>query len=410
MIVALLMSSRRVAPWRHLFLVVPYGVQFWDLPGEAVASPGWGARWAVYEPPPAEAVLADLHTLRQATVRTRHARAQSCYALMHLPFLSSVDERPYRAELVLEALAEALAHDGLTLEQRTIGRLVLLPSEAHEQQKLHQRRDEAAALIDRKLESAGRRPLHLSRKMVEDREAKILLRIADLLLDGAFGERFMARSGLAMAVNPPLDPYEGKGYEWVRSEHTLKIDPENPRLHTLRYAITIRALRRGQRLFQLRHDPVRPGKEGPLEVLSTGKGHSFLGRVPDPLPNQVDAHMLYFHLGRELPLGETACVEFRRIFEQDEAAHPCFAMEMDAAGQEALVLEVHLPSSLMCVEWRSEEWSSGGAEGHLIATNSFPVNGDAVARYEIAGAKPFAHYRVVWTTGGSHTQGGVPPP
>ena len=366
---------------------------------EMTLDPSLAPRWALYHPPSHQAVVSDLQALRQASARTRVAKARDLYALQNLPFLLDVDDPQRRAELVVDAVRMALEQPILTSEQRIIAYTVLLPDAPTDQFSLAERRRLAADEIGRLLQDPGQRPAHRTVKTIEDRESRLIPRIADLLLDTEFSRAVLELHDLEPVVPPPVDPYDGKGYEWLESHATLRFSKTDPRVHTLRYSIVIRALRRGQRVFLMRHDSLSAGEEGPVRVLSKSEGHSFLGRTTDRAPSySPQAHMLYFFLGRELSLGEETCIEYERSFEQVSPEHPYFSMEMDAAPQRLLVLEAHIPASMGCKEWVREVWASGAADAALVSSETFSIEGDAVARLRVKDAKPYHHYRLSWFT------------
>lgn len=367
--------------------------------------------WALYDVPGRDALIADLQSLRQTAPPITLAVVRSRHALAHLPFLLNVHDLDRRAELLLGALRDAFSHSRLTAEQQVIARWIFFPPEAAAQRFVHERRDAASEEIALTQRDRGGKAVRRTGKQIEDREARMLALVADLLLDSGFADAFAERHSLEIPTRAPADPYEGKGYEWSESEHHLEFDDADPRLQRLRYTITIRAVRRDQRLFWIRHDPVLEGDDLGVEVLSGAEGHSLLARLPDPRPNQRLAHILLFFLGRTLQVGETTRLAFERAFRQRSPDQPWFGMEMDGTPQKRLVLSVRLPAAISCVRWACEEWTGGDAHARLIKRTEHSAElGQAVtARYEPQSLEPWHHYRIVWESSTlSSSQGGAP--
>lgn len=368
--------------------------------------------WAYYVPPTREAVASDLQGLRQTTIATGPEALRHRYALLNLPYLTGVNDLEQRLHVLADSLRSAIAHPRLNLAQRLIASIVFFPSEEQAQLFLRERRELASQEIHRQLPPGPGQTRGLSVKQIEDREARVVAMLADLLLDRAFGRRVVVEHGLAETVAPPDDPYQGKGYEWVESTHELHFDARDPCRQRLRYTILLRALRRDQRLFQIRHDPVLPGEELPVVMLSGGEGHCFVGRVPDGRPNQPRAHLLYFDLGRTLQLGKTTQLAFEREFLQESAEQPGFGMGMDGTRQERLVLEAVLPPVMRCAGWAREEWSDGRPTADLVRSERFDVHdGESIhARFDVPQPERWHHFQIVWwRRGDPRARDGVTP-
>lgn len=278
--------------------------------------------------------------------------------MFHLPGLIGIVDPEMRAQALVAVIDAVVSHDQLTTEQRVIARWLFTPPAESQELFLHERRQAVAEELDSV--GASNAP-KLTRKQIEDREARLLPLLARLLLDPAFMQDLLGPLGAQTGTHAPADPYEPKGYEWVESVHRLVFDDHDPRTQRLSYSIVVRARRRDQRLFWIRHDPIVDGSELPVEVLSSGDGHELLGRVADPRPHQARAHLLFFYLGRALQPGETTTLIFERGFQQASLGQPWFGMEMDDTAQERLRLEVYLPAGMGCRSWAKETWSSGDA-------------------------------------------------
>ncbi len=352
--------------------------------------------WARYDLPARDAIVRELQVLRAEGVVTAASVAEQ-YALMHLPFALAPLHREERAALVVEAVRQAAASELLSPEQQIIARWVLFPPASHAQRFLHERQQSASEEIESILtDPRTGAPLRRSVKQVQDRESRMLLIVAGLLLDERFAESLQPEFSGIPSVQPPDDPYQNAGYEWVESNHELRFDKKEPTMHELRYDITIRAVRHDQRLFWIRHDPRVVAHELPVTVLSGADGHSLFGRLEDPRPFQEDADLLYFSLGKTLSLGEVTTISFTRGFRAE--LPPSFAMEMDSNGQARLKLSVYLPRILNCRGWAREVWTDGSASGQPVLQERFsiPPNSDTHAEFEVFDLRPYHLYRIIW--------------
>jgi hypothetical protein len=355
-------------------------------------------RWGLYDPPAATAVIDDLQALRQATTPISGTMVRQRYALFHLPFLVDVADLDGRARMLVEALREVVTHPLLTPEQQIIARWILFPPADAAQRLLHERRGLASSEIASRLADRNGTAITRTRKQIEDRESRILAVIAQVLIDRHPASAGTNGSRSPIVAQPPIDPYEGKGYVWLDSEHRLTFDENDPRVQTLRYSVVIQAVRRDQRLFWMRHDAVMDGDELPIEVVSSDAGHVLLGRVDDPRPQQARAHLLFFYLGRTLAVGDTTRLVYERRFRQSSAAQPWFAMEMDDTPQDRLLLEVFLPAGMRISSWTREEWTGSSGDAACVERERFDATSDVGtwARYEILDTTPRHTYRITW--------------
>jgi hypothetical protein len=357
--------------------------------------------WAKYQPPTVETVAEDLQRLRRDGQLTPKAVARR-YVLTHLPIGLAIDDLRRRAELLADAIREAIQHNLLTEEQRIIAPWSFAPPAAFAQRSLRDRLEQAALELDQRFPvDRWGEPQEWSLKRVQDREDALISTVAGLLLDSDFASSFLSRHEITVPVQPPADPYAPFGYEWVASEHELRFDAEDLQLHHLRYKIEIKAVRRGQRLFTLRHAWAGQGVEFPVRVLSEQEGHRLLERVPDPRPDNPSAHILYFYLGRALELGEPTVLEFTRDFRETSSPEHHFAMEMDDAPQERLTLRVFLPKEMCCHAWTRELWSDSSTNSRRLEREVFPITPgeDTLAEYDVH-PEPWRYYRIVWWKSG----------